>query len=109
MTNEDSGKPQQPQQTLTDEQITTERPLRRRSFLTAVGALVAGGAAVMVSGGRAVAADPDQTDDPDRKKRPDDPDKPKRPDDPDKPRPDDPDRKPPLPPPGDPHPGDRHR
>jgi hypothetical protein len=71
-------------QTLTDEQIATERKMPRRSFLTAAGALLVG-AAALASGVRAVAqqgsdpdskkaADPDSKDkkkgsDPDSKKR----------------------------------------
>lgn len=55
-------------QTVTDEQIVTERKFARRSFLTATGALLAGAVAV-ASGLRASA----QQDDPDKKK-PTDPD-----------------------------------
>ncbi|HEV2206677.1 MAG TPA: hypothetical protein VGR36_09060 [Candidatus Acidoferrales bacterium] len=99
-------KSDKPKQSLTDDQIVTERTLGRRSFLTSVGAIVAGGAAALALGNRLDAAttaqqqndpdkkpsDPDQTDkkktDPDKKKGdPDrtdkkkgDPDKKKRPD-----------------------------
>ncbi len=75
---------QESSQTLTDEQIVTERKMPRRSFLTAAGALLVG-AAALASGVRAVAqqgsdpdskkaADPDTKDkkkgsDPDSKKR----------------------------------------
>ena len=51
-------------QTLTDEQIVTERKMPRRSFLTAAGALLVG-AAALASGVRAVAQ---QGSDPDSKK-----------------------------------------
>lgn len=51
-------------QTLTDEQIVTERKMPRRSFLTAAGALLVG-AAALASGVRAVAQ---QGTDPDSKK-----------------------------------------
>ena len=108
--------------TLTDDDITTERTARRRSFLTAAGAVLAGGAVAIALGGRADAlaqgTDPDKVRDPDKVKDPDkvrDPDKVKNPDkvrDPDKVKhmrgdPDrgkhmrgDPDKK--KPPPGDP-------
>lgn len=60
--------------TLTDDQITTERTLRRRSFLTAAGALVAGGAVAIALGGSADAvaqsSDPDKVRDPDKIKDP---------------------------------------
>ena len=66
---------QESSQTLTDEQIVTERKMPRRSFLTAAGALLVG-AAALASGVRAVAqqgSDPDSKDkkkasDPDSKK-----------------------------------------
>ena len=45
--------------TLTDDQIVTERKLPRRSFLTAAGTLLAGGAVAMVAVGRAAAQDSD--------------------------------------------------
>ena len=87
--------------TLTEDEITTERTQRRRSFLTAAGALVAGGALAVALGGRAGALaqsdDPDKPRDPDKPQDPDktrDPDKAREPDkvkDPDKVR--DPDRK----------------
>jgi hypothetical protein len=44
---------------LTDEQIVTERKLPRRSFLTATGTLLAGGALAILSGSRAAAQQPD--------------------------------------------------
>lgn len=55
---------QESSQTLTDEQIVTERKIPRRSFLTAAGALLVG-AAALASGVRAVAQ---QGSDPDSKK-----------------------------------------
>lgn len=55
---------QESSQTLTDEQIVTERKMPRRSFLTAAGALLVG-AAALASGVRAVAQ---QGTDPDSKK-----------------------------------------
>ena len=73
-------------QSLTDDQIVTERNLPRRSFLSTTGAFLAGAAGI-VSGLRA-AAMPNASQD---TKRPDDPDK--RPEDPDK-RPADPDKRP---------------
>ena len=57
--------------TLTDEQILTERKFPRRSFLTAAGTLLVGGAAALVSGVRAAAQDTapaKKQDDPDKKK-----------------------------------------
>ena len=76
MTVEKSDKPKQ---SLTDDQIVTERTLGRRSFLTSVGAIVAGGAAALALGNRLDAAttaqqqnDPDKKTDPDKK--PSDPD-----------------------------------
>jgi hypothetical protein len=107
-------------QTVTDDEIVTERVLPRRSFLRSTGAVLAG-AAGLVAGVRAAGAansgrddpkpapppdapppDPDKKrEDPDkrerdREKRREDPDKPgdrKRPADPDK-RPADPDKPP---------------
>jgi len=115
MANEESGKGQPTAGTLTDDQITTERSMRRRSFLTAVGVLVAGGAAALATNGVARAADPDQAPtDPDRKKKSSDPDQASDPDkkkssdpdqasDPDKaPKRPDPDARP-APPAGDPN------
>lgn len=81
-------------QTVTDDQIVTERKLPRRSFLSTTGAVLAGAAGI-VAGVRAATIrnasqdDPKKPEDPD--KRPADPDK--RPADPDK-RPADPDRRP---------------
>ncbi|MHB8485098.1 MAG: hypothetical protein ACYDCM_05095 [Candidatus Acidiferrales bacterium] len=75
---------QESSQTLTDEQIVTERKMPRRSFLTAAGALLVG-AAALASGVRAVAqqgSDPDskKAADPDTKdkKKASDPDKKKK-------------------------------
>lgn len=104
------GLNKQSPQTLTDEQIVTEKTIPRRSFLAATGAVLLGGAASLVLGNTAGAqthdpdkprnTDPDKPQDPDKprpqdpdKPRPNDPDKP-RPQDPDKPRPNDPDKKP---------------
>lgn len=99
MADEESKKLEESKKTLTDGEITTERTLGRRSFLTAVGAVVAGGAAALALGDRLKAATPLQSTDPDKKpadpdKKPADPDKPRDPDktDPDKKRPD-PDKK----------------
>ncbi len=72
---------------VTDDQIVTERKLPRRSFLTA-GGVVLTGAAGLVAGLRKASAKTASPDDP---KKPDDPDK--RTDDPDK-RPADPDKRP---------------
>src|SRR5215469_16989379 len=108
MADEKSRELRESRDTLTDDQITTESTRRRRSFLTAVGALVAGGAVSLALGGRAAAvaqnSDPDRVKDPDkeRRERPD-PDKERHMrHDPDKERRmrQDPDR--PKPPPGDP-------
>ncbi|HEV2352453.1 MAG TPA: hypothetical protein VG028_21665 [Terriglobia bacterium] len=55
--------------TLTNDQIITERKLPRRSFLTAAGTLLAGGAAALVAGSRALAQDKKEgASDPDSKK-----------------------------------------
>ena len=80
--------------TVTDDEITTERKVPRRSFLGATGALLAG-AAGMVSGIRASGLHNSPQDDPDKKpadpnKRSDDPQK--RSDDPQK-RSDDPQKR----------------
>ena len=45
--------------TLTDKEMITERRVARRSFLTAAGTLLAGGALAVVSGRRAAAQEPD--------------------------------------------------
>jgi hypothetical protein len=91
-------------QTLSDDQIITERKLPRRTFLSGTATLLAGGAAVLVSGARAAtlnrgpqAQDPDRKTDPDKKKASDpdraaDADKGKA-GDPDRRRSSDPDRK----------------
>jgi outer membrane biosynthesis protein TonB len=76
-------------QTITDDQIVTERKVPRRSFLSTTGALLAGAAGI-VSGVRASSFQNSSQDDPDKKK-PADPDK--KPADPDK-KPADPDKKP---------------
>ena len=95
-------------QTLSDEQIVTEKKVPRRAFLGTSGIFLAGGAAAIVSGVRARAASPDDTprndpdkpadkkhDDRDRNDRKrDDRDRDKKPDDRDK-KPHDPDKKPP--------------
>src|SRR6185437_6193111 len=96
----DKGTNNQSLQTLRDDQIVTETAVPRRSFLTATGAILVGGAAALVLGRTAIAQsqdpdkprnpDPDKPQDPD-KPRSQDPDKP-RPQDPDKPRPQDPDQ-----------------
>jgi hypothetical protein len=85
-------------QTLRDDQIVTEKAVPRRSFLTATGAILVGGAAALVFGRTAIAQsqDPDKPRNPDPDK-PQDPNKPQDPDkpraqDPDKPRPQDPDQ-----------------
>lgn len=84
MADEKSDKLQEPKQTLTDNQITTERSLGRRSFLTAVGAIVAGGAAALALGDRLDAAVAgQQKSDPDQKKERSDPDQKKKRSDPD--------------------------
>ncbi|MGH9781836.1 MAG: hypothetical protein ACRD33_08440 [Candidatus Acidiferrales bacterium] len=70
---------QESSQTLTDEQIITERKMPRRSFLTAAGALLVG-AAALASGVRAVAQ---QGSDPDSKKATDPDTKDKKKGDPD--------------------------
>jgi hypothetical protein len=81
-------------QSLTDDQMITERKRPRRSFLSASGALVVGAAAI-ASGVRAAAqnTDPDKKPptDPDQKK-PSDPDQ-RKPSDPDQKKPSDPDQK----------------
>ncbi|MGH9404276.1 MAG: hypothetical protein ACRD3D_00400 [Terriglobia bacterium] len=110
MTNQDSQlkNPKQPQ-TLTDDQIVTERKLPRRSFLATGGVFLAG-AAALVSGARAFAeqdpdkkkaSDSDKTDrtrttssDPDKKREPDsDRTDRKKGSDPDKRKSSDPDKK----------------
>ncbi|MGH9735857.1 MAG: hypothetical protein ACRD8A_14855 [Candidatus Acidiferrales bacterium] len=86
MADEKSGKIEQSKKTLTDDQITTERTLGRRSFLTAVGAVVAGGAAALALGERLNASVPGGAQSMDPDKKPSDPDK--KPGDPDKTDPD---------------------
>src|SRR5215467_7430939 len=95
-------------QTITDEEIVTEKSLPRRSFLTTTGAVLVGGAAALVLGtnmmgqsqdpDKAQAQDPDKTkaQDPDKAKA-HDPDKQRDPDkakaqDPDKGKTQDPDK-----------------
>ena len=85
----------EPLRTVTDDQIVTERKVRRRSFLSATGAVLAGAAGI-VSGVRASGLQNSPQSDPDKKpadpdKKPADPDK--KPADPDK-KPADPDKKP---------------
>ena len=78
--------PLEPFETLTDDQIVTEKRVARRSFLSRTGALLTGAAGI-VAAARASTSGNSRYDDP---KRPDDPDK--RPADQDK-RPEDRDRK----------------
>ena len=75
-------------QTITDEQIVTEKSLPRRSFLTTTGAVLVGGAAALVLGTNTNMMG--QSQDPDKAK-PQDPDKTK-PQDPDKAKAHDPDK-----------------
>jgi hypothetical protein len=60
----------QSKQTVKDDEIITERKFGRRSFMTAVGALVVGGAAALAMGERmeAGSAALQQRSDPDQKK-----------------------------------------
>jgi hypothetical protein len=76
MADENSEKLQEAKQTLTDSQITSERTIGRRSFLTAVGAIVAGGAAALALGDRlnGAVAGRQQSSDPDQKKKRSEPD-----------------------------------
>ena len=90
MADEKSEKIDQSKTTLTDDQVTTERALGRRSFLTAMGAIVAGGAAALALGDRLEAAIPGRAQSTDPDKKPADPDK--KPADPDKKK-SDPDKK----------------
>lgn len=90
MADEKSKKPEESKKTLTDDQVTREGTLGRRSFLTSVGAVVAGGAAALALGDRLGAAVPGRAQSTDPDKKPADPDK--KPADPDK-KPADPDRK----------------
>lgn len=83
MADEKPQKIEQSKKTLTDDRITTERTLGRRSFLTAVGAVVAGGAAALALGDRLNASVPARAQSTDPDKKPADPDK--KPGDPDKP------------------------
>jgi len=53
--------------TITDKEIVTERRVPRRSFLTAAGTLLAGGALAIVSGRRAAAQEPDSDAKPKKK------------------------------------------
>ncbi|HEX5423635.1 MAG TPA: hypothetical protein VFW94_08805 [Candidatus Acidoferrales bacterium] len=90
MADEKTEKTEQSKKKLTEDQITTERTLGRRSFLTAVGAVVAGGAAALALGDRLNASVPGRAQSMDPDKKPADPDK--KPGDPDK-KPSDPDKK----------------
>src|SRR5215472_17182073 len=54
-------------QTITDEQIVTERKVARRSFLTVAGTLLAGGALAIASGARAASQEPDSDAKPEKK------------------------------------------
>lgn len=60
-------------QILTDDQIVTERKVPRRSFMTAAGTLLVGGAGILALGRRAAAQDTDsdakKESDPDSAKR----------------------------------------
>src|SRR5438067_2477769 len=87
-------------ETLTNEEIVTERRLRRRAFLSATGVFVAGGAASVVAGARTLAQQVIQNDQPKQ-----DPDKPRHTDQPkpsDQPPPTDQPRPSDQPPPADP-------
>jgi cytoskeletal protein RodZ len=66
MSDKKSEKARDSKQTLRDDQIVTERMFGRRSFLTAVGSIVVGGAAAVVLGDTLEAAA--QQGDPDAKK-----------------------------------------
>jgi hypothetical protein len=102
MSTENVTGPDKGSKTLSDADISTERVLQRRSFLTATGVLVGGALAIAAGVGRAAdGADPNQPDpptdrtgDPDKRKRrlePTDPDK--RVTDPDRRRVTDPERR----------------
>ncbi len=72
--------------TLTDDQILTGRKVPRRSFLSTTGMILAGGAAAIVAGKRALAQDQDSDAKPEKKEEKEgknDPDK-KKGSDPDK-------------------------
>lgn len=90
MADDKPQKTEQSKKTLTNDQVTSERTLGRRSFLTAVGAVVAGGAAALALGDRLNASVPARAQSMDPNKKPSDPDK--KPGDPDK-KPGDPDKK----------------
>ena len=100
MSENKSEKAQNSKRTLTDDQIITERTFGRRSFLTAVGSIVVGGAAALALGD-ALEAAAQQPSDPDSKdaKNPSDPDAKKKVStkkknaDPDAKKPSDPDAK----------------
>jgi hypothetical protein len=66
MSDEKSASAQDAKHTLRDDQIVTERTFGRRSFLTAVGSIVVGGAAALVLGDKLQAQA--QPSDPDAKK-----------------------------------------
>jgi hypothetical protein len=61
------GVKQESTRTIADDQIVTERKLPRRSFLTAAGTVLAGGALAIVSGTRATAQEPDSDAKPEKK------------------------------------------
>src|SRR6516164_1904316 len=86
MSTRDEDSLNQAPKTITDEQIVTEKSVPRRSFLTATGAVLVGGAAALVLGKRAIG----QSEDPDKAKA-QDPDKAKA-QDPDKAKAQDPDK-----------------
>ncbi len=80
MSQTDAKDSKDPSQTLSDADISTERVVRRRSFLSQTGLLV-GGALAVVAGVRAVAAtddDPDKDGDDPVSSKPSDPDKKKK-------------------------------
>src|SRR5215467_6170756 len=68
MSKENSEKARDSKLTLSNDQISTERTFGRRSFLTAVGSIVVGGAAALALGD-ALEAAAQQPSDPDAKKK----------------------------------------
>jgi hypothetical protein len=80
MSPRDLKDPKEPSQTLSDGDISSERLVRRRSFLSQTGLLL-GGALAVAAGVRAVAAgddDPDKDGDDPVTRKPSDPDKSKK-------------------------------